>query len=59
MSLLQLYTRHLALKIIDVVLQTIPEFHLNREEMVVVPLEFLPRSKLVVEFTGHVVKVSE
>jgi len=33
------YQGHLALKVIDVVLQTLPGFHLDREE-IVVPLKF-------------------
>ena len=47
------YYGHLALKVVDVVLQTLPEFHLDREEVVVVPLEFSPRSKLVEKCVGQ------
>ena len=53
------YRGHLALEVVDVVLQALPGRHLNREEMVIVPLKFSPRSKLVVEYVSHVMKVSE
>jgi len=51
------YQGHLALEVVDVVLQALPGLHLNREEMVTVPLKFSPRSKLVVECVGHVMKL--
>ena len=35
------YQGHLALKVINVALQTPPSFHLDRGEVVVVPLDFL------------------
>ena len=45
------YQGHLALKVINVVLQTLSSFHLDCEEVVVVPLDFPLRSKLVVEWS--------
>ena len=38
------YQDHLTLEIVDVVLQALPNFHLNCEEVVVVPLEFSLKS---------------
>ena len=49
---------HLALKVINVALQTLPSFHIDCEEVVVVPLEFSSRNKLIVECVGYFMKVS-
>jgi len=45
------YQGHLVLKVIDIILQALSRFHLDREEMVVVLLEFLSRRKLAVEWS--------
>jgi len=49
----------LALEIINVALQTLPSFHVDREEVVDVPLKFSPRSKLVVECVGYFMEAPE
>ena len=49
---------HLALKVINIALQTLSNFHLDCEEVVVVPLEFSSRNKLIVECVGYFMKVS-
>ena len=54
-----IYQGHLALEVVDVALQTLPGFHLDREELVTVPLKFPPRSKLVEKCISHVMKVPE
>ena len=46
----------MALEVVDVVLQTLAGFHLDCDEVVVVPLEFLPRNRLVEECIGYVRK---
>ena len=38
------YQGHLILDVVDVILQTLPRFHLDGEEMIVVSLKFSPRS---------------
>ena len=43
------YQGHLTMEVVNVVLQTLPSFHLDCEKVVVVPLEFSPRSKLAVK----------
>jgi len=53
------YQGYLALKVIDVVLQTLHGSYLDREEVVDVPLQFSLRSKLVKECTSHVMEVLE
>ena len=54
-----IYQGHLALKLFDVVLQTLPRFHLYHKEVVVVPMKFPLRSKLVVEYVGRIMEVPE
>jgi len=46
---------HLALEIVDVVLQILSWLHSNREDMVV-SLELSPRSKLIVEGVSYIIK---
>jgi len=60
-SSLQLYTRqgHLTLEIINIVLHALPGFHLDCEKVVVFPLEFSPRSKLIVKCIGYFMKILE
>ena len=53
------YLGHLALEVVDAVLQILPGFHLDRKEMVVIPLKFPPRSKPIVECIGHIMKIPE
>ena len=48
------YQGHLTLKVVDVILQALPEFHLDLEEIVVVPLEFSSRSKT--SCSSHIMK---
>ena len=50
---------HLALEVINVAFQSIPSFHLDREEVVDVSLEFPPRIKVVVERVDYFMKVSK
>jgi len=50
---------HLALEVNNMALQTRPSFHLDCEEMVVVPLEFSPRSKLIVECIYYFMEAPE
>ena len=50
---------HLTLKIVNIVLQSLSSFHLDCEEVVVVPLEFSPRSKVVVKRIGYFMKILE
>ena len=47
------YQSHLTLEVGNIVLQALPNFHLDCEEVIVVPLEFPPRSKMVVECVGY------
>ena len=54
-----LYQGHLTLKVVNIVFQTLPSFHLDYEEVIVVPLEFSLRSKLVVKCTCYFMKISE
>jgi len=49
----------LTLEVVNVILQTLPSFHLDCEEMIVVPLEFSPRSKLIVKHIGSFMKIPE
>ena len=37
------YQGHLVLDVVDVILQTLPRFRLDREEMIVLSLKFSPR----------------
>jgi len=53
------YQRPLTLKVGNVVLQTVPSFRLDCEEVVDVPLEFPSRRKLVVECVSYFMKVPE
>jgi len=48
------YQSHLAMKIIDVVLQALPWFHPNLEEIIIVPLELSPKSELIVEGVDYI-----
>jgi len=50
------YQSHLAMKIIDVVLQALPWFHPNLEEMIVVPLELSLKSELIVECVSYIIE---
>jgi len=50
------YQSHLALKIVNIVLQALLWFHLNCEEMVVSPLKLSPRSKLIVESVSYIIE---
>ena len=54
-----IYQGHLTLKIINIILQALFGFHLNCEEVVVFPLEFPPRSKLVKKCLSHLMKILE
>jgi len=51
------YQGHLTLKIDNVVLQTLPNFYLDREKVVDVPLKFSSRSKLVVIRVGYLISL--
>ena len=53
------YQGHLTLKIDKVVLQTLPNFYLDREKVVDVPLKFSSRSKLVVIRVGYFMEILE
>ena len=53
------YQGHLIWEIGNVVLQTLSSFHLDCEEVVVVPLKFPSRGKLVVERISYFMKVPE
>jgi len=50
---------HLTLKIVNIVLQDIPSFHLHCEEVVAVPLEFSLRSKMIVKRIDYFMEISE
>ena len=50
---------HLALEVINIALQSLPSFYLDREEVVDVPPKFPPRSILVVECASYFMKISE
>ena len=53
------YQGHLTLKIFNIIFQALPDFHLNCEEAVVVPLEFPLGSNLVKKSFGHLLEISE
>ena len=53
------YQGHLTLKVVNIVFQTLPTFHLDYEKVIVVPLEFSLRSKLVVKCISYFMKIPE
>ena len=54
-----IYQGHPTLKIINIVLQALPDFHFYCKEVVVVSLEFPPRSKLIKNCLGHLTEIPE
>ena len=56
-SLQLLYLSHLALEITDVVLEAIPELHLDGEKVIIDFLEFTSGSKLIIEGLPYLLKV--
>ena len=53
------YQAYLTMKIVNVVLQALPSFHLYCEDVGAVPLEFSARSKLVVKRISYFMKIPE
>ena len=49
----------MTLEIVYIVLQAHPTFHLDCDEVAVIPLKFSPRSKLVVKRIGYFMKILE